>query len=106
MDSNDIDIDNFAFNESEGMEEEYDDDGDTQVENTSAAAGKGKTAVQSKPTCKRKETSKVWKVSVKLPRGKNGRLRCKCKGCSKTYLCESIHGTGNMIRHMTHDILH
>ena len=62
MDSNDIDIDNFAFNESEGMEEEYDGDGDTQVENTSAAAGKEKTAVQSKPTRKRKETSKVWKV--------------------------------------------
>ena len=103
MDSNDIDVDNFAFNESEGMEEEYDDDGDAQVENSSGATatGKGKTAVQSKPSRKRKETSKVWKVFVKLPRGKDGRLRCKCKGCSKTYLCESIHGTGNMIRHMT-----
>ncbi|KAI9154626.1 hypothetical protein LWI28_029063 [Acer negundo] len=79
MDSNEVDIDNFAF-ESENMEDEY--DGDTQVENTGGDMGKGKKVVQSKPSRKRKETSKVWKVFVKLPRGKDGRLRCKCKGCT------------------------
>ncbi|KAK2659691.1 hypothetical protein Ddye_006224 [Dipteronia dyeriana] len=80
------------------MEEE--NDGDTQVENTGGDTSKEKKVVQSKPSRKRKETSKIWNVFVKLPRG-NGRLRCKCKGCSKTYLCESIHGTDNMIRHMS-----
>ncbi|KAI9177721.1 hypothetical protein LWI28_018450 [Acer negundo] len=54
MDFNEIDVDDFAFNESESMEEEY--DGDTQVENTSGDTSKGKTSVQSKPSRKRKET--------------------------------------------------
>ncbi|KAK2662687.1 hypothetical protein Ddye_001261 [Dipteronia dyeriana] len=98
MDSNEVDNNNFAI-DSESMEEEY--DGDTQVENTGGDTSKEKKVVQSKPSRKRKETSKVRNVFVKLPRGKDGRLRCKCKGCSKTYLCESIHGTGNMIRHMS-----
>ncbi|KAK2647424.1 hypothetical protein Ddye_014913 [Dipteronia dyeriana] len=94
MDSNDIN--NFEFG-SESMEEEY--DGETQVPSNDDT-GKRKKVVQSKFSRKRKETSKVWKVFVKLPRGKDGRLRCKCKGCSATYLCESVHGTGNMIRYM------
>ncbi|KAK3205135.1 hypothetical protein Dsin_019181 [Dipteronia sinensis] len=97
MDSNEVDKGHFPF-ESESMEEE--NDADTQVENTGGDTGKGKNVVQSMPSRKRKETSKVWKVFMKLPRGKDGRLRCKCKGCSKTYLCESTHGIGNMIRHM------
>ncbi|KAK2635991.1 hypothetical protein Ddye_030783 [Dipteronia dyeriana] len=90
MDSNEVDNNNFVI-DSESMEEEY--DGDTQVENTGGDTSKEKKVVQSKPSRKRKETSKVWNVFVKLPRGKDGRLRCKCKGCSKTYLCKSIHGT-------------
>ncbi|KAK2655909.1 hypothetical protein Ddye_008961 [Dipteronia dyeriana] len=92
MDSNEVDNNNFTI-DSESMEKE--NDGDTQVENTGGDTSKEKKVVQSKPSRKRKETSKVWNVFVKLPRGKDGRLRCKCKGCSKTYLCESIHGTGS-----------
>ena len=74
MDSNEVDIDNLAF-ESESMEEEY--DGDTQVENTGGDTGKWKKVVQSKPSCKKKETSKVWKVFVKLPQGKDGRTNAR-----------------------------
>ncbi|KAK3225169.1 hypothetical protein Dsin_005031 [Dipteronia sinensis] len=66
MDSNEVDNGHFAF-ESESMEEEC--DAETQVENTGGDTGKEKNVVQSKPSHKRKETSKVWKVFVKLPRG-------------------------------------
>ncbi|KAK2642044.1 hypothetical protein Ddye_023807 [Dipteronia dyeriana] len=62
MDSNDIN--NFEFG-SESMEEEY--DGETQVPSNDDT-GKWKKVVQSKSSRKRKETSKVWKVFVKLPR--------------------------------------
>ncbi|KAK2641382.1 hypothetical protein Ddye_023145 [Dipteronia dyeriana] len=55
MDSNEIN--NFEFG-SESMEEEYDDE--TQVPSKDDT-GKGKKVVQSKPSRKRKETSKVWK---------------------------------------------
>ncbi|KAI9156677.1 hypothetical protein LWI28_010450 [Acer negundo] len=49
---------------------------------------------------RRRLSSKVWEVFVKLPRSSDGRERNKCKLCGKVYLCERILATGNMKRHL------
>ena len=74
------------------------EDEDVEVETTNTE--KGKNVVLTKPPRKRKLTSKVWSVFVKLPRSKDGKLRSKCKLCNKIYICESNYSTGNMKSHM------
>ncbi|KAI9195167.1 hypothetical protein LWI28_012370 [Acer negundo] len=99
MDLDNLDVKDINF---ESMEEDY-DGGETHIEEDKEIndLGKGKVKVLGKkPPRQRKSTSKVWSLFVKLPRGKDGKLHCKCKMCGKTYRCESCYGTGNMRRHM------
>ncbi|KAK1589032.1 hypothetical protein Q3G72_029823 [Acer saccharum] len=99
MDPDNLDVEDIN---SESMEEDY-DGGETQLEEDQEINdfGKGKVkTLEKKPPRQRKSTSKVWSLFVKLPRGKDGKLHCKCKMCGKTYRCESCYGTGNMRRHM------
>ena len=39
--------------------------------------------------CKRKERSKVWTSFRRISVTKDGKERCKCKGCGKIFSCTS-----------------
>ncbi|CAH1430443.1 unnamed protein product [Lactuca virosa] len=47
-----------------------------------------------------KLTSRVWKAFEILKESDSkGNMLCKCKKCGTTYIAESSHGTGNLLRH-------
>lgn len=49
---------------------------------------------------KRKLTSRVWKsFEILKESDSKGNMLCKCKKCGTTYIAESSHGTGNLLRH-------
>ncbi|KAI3766330.1 hypothetical protein L2E82_16384 [Cichorium intybus] len=48
----------------------------------------------------RKLTSPVWDEFQILDQlDANGKFQCRCNKCGVTYIAESRHGTGNMLRH-------
>ncbi|KAK1572245.1 hypothetical protein Q3G72_029553 [Acer saccharum] len=100
----------LEFDTTQSMEEEEDNDVTQSMEeeedNDVTQMGKEIVEYKSIPSksgrrVRRRLSSEVWEVFVKLPRSSDGRERNKCKLCGKVYLCESIlAATGNMKRHL------
>ncbi|TXG49569.1 hypothetical protein EZV62_025444 [Acer yangbiense] len=87
----------LEFDTTQSIEEEEDNDvtqmGKEIVEYKSIPSKSGRRV-------RRRLSSEMWEVFVKLPRSSDGRERNKCKLCGKVCLCESILATGNMKRHL------
>ena len=48
----------------------------------------------------RKLRSSAWTLFEVIPFTEDKKKRDKCKQCGIVYICESTHGTGNMLNHM------